>query len=73
MAKYNTKFAIVTADYTHLCFMEYCGMDKFGRPKFVEMEIPHKGKRYKVFSNAVGVANELNDRGYNVKVIETLL
>ena len=64
-----TTFSIVTADY----LKEYCGKDKKGNPIFKEREIPHRGKRYKKFVNAVWVAICLNQEGNMVKVVETLI
>lgn len=65
-------FAIVSSDY----LKEYKGSKKKNGEivyEFVERTIPHKGKRYKTFSNAVGVANNLNEKGVVVQVIETLI
>lgn len=72
MDKPTTKFAIVNYDYT----AEYVGtIYKDGEKSFhfVSRTIPHKGKRYKTFSNAVGVANYLNENGCICRVIETLI
>lgn len=64
-----TKFAIVSYDSNY----EWGG----SRKGFIPVDTKKKGKRYISFSNAVGVANDINTaEGYNpyrpVRVIETL-
>lgn len=65
-------FAIVSTDY----LKEYKGSKRKNGElvyEFVERTIPHKGKRYKTYSNALEVAYNLNNKGIIAEVIETLI
>ena len=71
MEKYSTNFAIVNMDNT----LEYKGISKDSCGRKSICFTKEKGKRYKIFSNAIATAVRLNEmNGYPIcKVIETYL
>lgn len=63
-------YAIVTYDY----LKEYKGRNKKGERIFVERTVPHQGKRYKRWENAIAVASDIyHETGTAYKVVETII